>query len=124
MIATQTVEARPFNINISIDSMDPKIHNYSRGVENSLNDIVQGIRNISELRRAEGLDFPIIVKPVVHRLNFHRPPEMVDWIQKIGATASFQPVEIGTREVEDELWIGKQHMDDFLGPVIRHGNVS
>ena len=34
-IVTQTVEARPFNINISIDSMDPKIHNYSRGVENS-----------------------------------------------------------------------------------------
>jgi MoaA/NifB/PqqE/SkfB family radical SAM enzyme len=114
-IVAQTVEARPFNINISIDSTDPKIHNYSRGVENSLNDIVQGIRNVSELRRAEGLGFPIIIKPVVHRLNFRRLPGMVDWIQKIGATAlSFQPVEMGTQEVEDELWIGEQDMDDLL----------
>ena len=95
--------------------MDPAIHNYSRGVENSLTDIVQGIRNISEMRRSEGLDFPIIIKPVVHKLNFRRLPEMVDWIQEIGATAlSFQPVEMGTSEVEDELWIGEDEMDDLI----------
>jgi MoaA/NifB/PqqE/SkfB family radical SAM enzyme len=115
-IVTKTVKAKPFNINISIDSMDPAIHNYSRGVENSLTDIVQGIRNISEMRRSEGLDFPIIIKPVVHKLNFRRLPEMVDWIQEIGATAlSFQPVEMGTSEVEDELWIGEDEMDDLIG---------
>ncbi|WP_338822011.1 radical SAM protein [Bradyrhizobium septentrionale] len=114
-IVAQTVEARPFNINISIDSTDPTIHNYSRGVENSLSDIVQGIRNVAEQRRAEGLDFPIIIKPVVHKLNFRRLPEMVDWIQQIGATAlSFQPVEQGTQEVEDELWIGESELDDLI----------
>jgi radical SAM protein with 4Fe4S-binding SPASM domain len=40
---------------------------------------------------------------------------MVDWIQQIGATAlSFQPVEQGTQEVEDELWIGESEMDDLI----------
>jgi MoaA/NifB/PqqE/SkfB family radical SAM enzyme len=114
-IVAQTVQANPFNINISIDSMDPKIHDYSRGVENSLSDIVQGIRNISDVRRSEGLEFPIIIKPVVHKLNFRRLPEMVEWIQEIGATAlSFQPVEMGTSEVEDELWIEEDEMEDLI----------
>jgi MoaA/NifB/PqqE/SkfB family radical SAM enzyme len=114
-IVAQTVQANPFNINISIDSMDPKIHDYSRGVENSLSDIVQGIRNVSDMRRSEGLEFPIIIKPVVHKLNFRRLPEMVEWIQEIGATAlSFQPVEMGTSEVEDELWIGEDEMEDLI----------
>ena len=31
--------------------------------------------------KAEGMDFPIIIKPVVHKLNFRQLPEMVDWIQ-------------------------------------------
>src|SRR5947209_7048814 len=114
-IVAKTIKASPFNINISIDSMDPQIHNYSRCVENSLPDIVQGIRNLAEMRRAEGLDFPIIIKPVVHKLNFRRLPEMVDFIQQIGATAlSFQPVEMGTQEVEDELWIGENELDDLI----------
>jgi MoaA/NifB/PqqE/SkfB family radical SAM enzyme len=114
-IVAQTVQANPFNINISIDSKDAAVHNYSRGIENSLTDIVQGIRNVSEMRKAEGMDFPIIIKPVVHKLNFRQLPEMVDWIQEIGATAlSFQPVEMGTQEVEDELWIGESEMDDLI----------
>jgi MoaA/NifB/PqqE/SkfB family radical SAM enzyme len=114
-IVEKTVKARPFNINISIDSKDASIHNYSRGIDNSLTDIVAGIRNIAKMRRAEGQDFPIIIKPVVHKLNFRQLPEMVEWIQEIGATAlSFQPVELGTAEVEQELWIGEDEMDDLI----------
>jgi len=114
-IVEKTVKARPFNINISIDSKDAAVHNYSRGIDNSLDEVVAGIRNIAAMRRAEGQDFPIIIKPVVHRLNFRRLPEMVDWIQEIGATAlSFQPVEQGTAEVDEELWIGENEMDELM----------
>jgi MoaA/NifB/PqqE/SkfB family radical SAM enzyme len=114
-IVEKTVKARPFNINISIDSKDAAIHNYSRGIDNSLNDIVAGIRNIAAMRKVEGQDFPIIIKPVVHKLNFRRLPEMVEWIQDIGATAlSFQPVEQGTAEVDEELWIGESEMDELI----------
>jgi hypothetical protein len=75
-IVAQTVEARPFNIYISIDSTDPKIHNYSRGVANSLNDMCR----VSATSPNRAMDFPIIIKPVVHRLNFRRLPGMVDWL--------------------------------------------
>jgi len=39
-------------------------------------------------------------------LNFRYLPELVDWIQTIGATAiNFQPVDRWTPETRDELWI-------------------
>src|SRR5262249_10361795 len=68
-IVEQTVAAHPFNINISIDARDEKLHDYSRGVENSLRDIITGIGKVAKTRIQHGLTFPIIIKPVVHRLN-------------------------------------------------------
>lgn len=107
-----TLAARPFNINISIDSKDPEMHNYSRGIENSLSRLLQGLSKVIALRKAEGLSFPIIIKPVVHRLNFRHMPAMVEFIQEIGATAiNFQPVDRWTRETYDELWINSP--EDF-----------
>jgi MoaA/NifB/PqqE/SkfB family radical SAM enzyme len=105
-IVQATLAARPFNINISIDSMRPEIHNYSRGIDDSLSKLLQGLAKVVALRKKEHLSFPIIIKPVVHRLNFRYLPEMVDWIQEIGASAiNFQPVDRWTPETYNELWI-------------------
>ena len=105
-IVRRTVAARPFNINISIDSKRQEIHNYSRGIDGSLDRITEGLANITRIRREEGLDFPVIIKPVVHRLNFRYLPEMVDWIRTIGGSViNFQPVDRWTPETHNELWI-------------------
>jgi MoaA/NifB/PqqE/SkfB family radical SAM enzyme len=110
-----TVAAKPFNINISIDSHDAKIHDYSRGIDGSLDDIVAGIGNVTRARTRHGLDFPIIIKAVVHKLNFRQLPDMVDWVREIGATAiNFQPVEQHTEEAKDEFWIGPDDFDDMI----------
>ncbi len=114
-IAEQTVAAKPFNINISIDSRDAQLHNYSRGIDNSLDEILAGLANIDAEKKRLGIDFPIIVKPVVHKLNFRQLPDMVYWVREIGATAvNFQPVEPGTKEVDEELWIDEADMPDLL----------
>ena len=114
-IVEQTVAAKPFNINISIDARDAAIHNYSRGIDNSLNDIIAGIGNIARAKARHGIDFPIIIKPVVHRLNFRQLPDMVHWVREIGATAiNFQPVEQHTKEVNDELWIGPDDLGELI----------
>jgi len=60
-VVQRTVRARPFNINVSIDSSRPDIHNYSRGIDDSLNRITQGLANVARVRRDEGLTFPIII---------------------------------------------------------------
>ena len=80
-VADWTVAARPFNINISIDSHDAKVHDYSRGIEAHLNDIVAGIGNVARAKEKHGADFPIIIKAVVHKLNFRQIPDLVDWIR-------------------------------------------
>jgi len=114
-VVRTTLAARPFNINISIDSKRAELHNYSRGIEDSLGRLLSGLKKVTELRRAEGLEFPIIIKPVVHRLNFRYLPEMVEWIQEIGATAiNFQPVDRWTPETYNELWISEgEELDDL-----------
>lgn len=110
-----TVKAKPFNINISIDSRDADVHNYSRGIEGSLDDILVGIRSLIRAKAKHGADFPIIIKAVVHKLNFRLLPEMVNWVRDIGATAiNFQPVEQVTDEAKDEFWIGPEDLDDLI----------
>ena len=77
-VVERTVEAGPFNINISIDSHKAAVHNYSRGVDELPERYRDRHRQIAEgAGQGEGLDFPIIIKPVVHRLNFRQLPEMV-----------------------------------------------
>ena len=110
-----TVAAKPFNINVSINSHDAKIHDYSRGIDGSLSDIVTGIGNVARAKTRRGLDFPIIVKAVVHKLNFRQLPELVERVRDIGATAvNLQPVEQHTDEAKDEFWIGPDEFDDLI----------
>lgn len=114
-VVDRTVAAKPFNINISIDSHIAEIHNYARGIEGSLGDIVAGIGNIARARTRHGLDFPIIVKAVVHKLNFRQLPDMIDWVREVGGTAiNFQPVEQHTPEAKDEFWIGPDELDELI----------
>jgi radical SAM protein with 4Fe4S-binding SPASM domain len=111
-IVAETVAARPSNVNISVDSARANIHDYARGVEGSLEDIVAGLAALNAEKRAQGVDFPIIVKAVVHRLNFRDLPDLIDWASAHGAEAvNFQPVARETEEVAKELWI---EADDFV----------
>jgi len=105
-IVKQTVDARPFNINISVDSMRAEIHDNSRGIKGSLERVVAGIGKVAAARKEAGLNFPIVIKPVVHRLNFRYLTEMVPWITEIGGTViNFQPVDRWTPETYKDLWI-------------------
>ena len=64
---------------------------------------------------AQKQDFPVIIKPVVHKLNFRQLPDMVDWVKELGATAvNFQPVDRWTKETYDELWIGEDDMPELI----------
>ncbi len=113
-----TIAAKPFTINISIDSKRPEIHDYSRGIEGSLDRVVAGIGKLARARKEAGLSFSIVIKPVVHRLNFRYLPEMVSWIQEIGGTViNFQPVDRWTQETYNELWIDDAKDLEDLGKV-------
>jgi len=117
-IVEATVAAKPWTINISIDSKRSEIHDHSRGIEGSLDRVVTGIKKLVQARQAARQSFPVVIKPVVHRLNFRYLPEMVPWIQEIGATVlNFQPVDRWTPETHNELWITERQDLEDLGKV-------
>ena len=117
-IVERLVGAKPFNVNVSIDSHDPAVHDYSRGVEGSLAKLTEGLTRLLAARDAEGLSFPVMVKPVVHRLNFRDLPETVRWVERLGpAVVNMQPVDRWTPETYDELWIEAEEIPALEGVV-------
>lgn len=114
-IVRDTVAASPFNVNMSMDSHRADVHDYARGIDGSLERITKGLKLLLAEREKQGKDFPVIVKPVVHKLNFRHLPEMVEWVQELGATAiNFQPIDRWTKETYDELWIEEPDMPELI----------
>lgn len=114
------VAAQPFNLNISVDAPTAELHNYLRGVPGLFETLSQGIQYLGEEQLAQGVNFPIIIKPTVNSHNFPLLPQLVQWAQDIGATAvNFQPLDRLTPETYDELWIEADQQAE-LAKMIEH----
>ena len=104
--ASEIVAARPFNLNISLDSHRAEIHDYIRGREGLFEKALNGMKQLKEEQRQQNVTFPIIVKPTVMSLNFRTLPDIVDFAINAGASAvNFQPLGRWTTETWEELWI-------------------
>jgi MoaA/NifB/PqqE/SkfB family radical SAM enzyme len=102
------VAARPFNVNISLDSHLPAVHDHVRGMPGLLDRITRGIGLLRQEQQRQGVTFPIIVKPTIMSVNFRQLPQIVHWSLAAGATAlNFQPLGKWTPETEQELWINE-----------------
>lgn len=88
------VNAKPFNIDISVDSSTAAIHDKIRGFKGSFGKIEQGIAHLKAARKQQHY-FPIRIKTTVHRINFYDLPNLVDWVVKIGAdSVDLSPVRV------------------------------
>jgi MoaA/NifB/PqqE/SkfB family radical SAM enzyme len=103
------VAARPFNVNISLDSHIPAVHDHVRGMTGLFDRVARGISLLRAEQKRQGITFPIIIKPTIMSVNFRQLPEIVHWSLAAGATAiNFQPLGKWTPETEEELWINEQ----------------
>jgi MoaA/NifB/PqqE/SkfB family radical SAM enzyme len=103
------VAAHPFNVNISCDAPNAKVHDYFRGSPGLFDKLSEGITFLLEEQARQGIDFPIIIKPTISAINFRLLPDLVKWAEKIGATAiNFQPLYRWTAETYNELWIEEE----------------
>ena len=92
--AERTVLARPFNVNISCDAPNAEVHDYVRGSKGLFDKLSKGVKYLREYQETHGISFPIIMKPTVHKYSFRLLPEIVEWAQRLGATAvNFQPLD-------------------------------
>jgi len=108
-VAKKVVAATPMNIDISVDSATPEIHDAIRGSTHSLNNITQGIKLLRDERDRLNLKFPIRIKSTVHLENFRTLPDLVKWTTKVGATTiDFAPIRLSKEELKSsKLWIQK-----------------
>lgn len=118
--AAKVVAGNPFNVNISVDAADAKLHDHLRGYEGLFEKLSNGIRYLLEERERQGKTFPITIKPTVNAKNSRALPQLVEWAMSIGASCvSPQPVDRWTPETYDELWIEKADLPEFEAVVER-----
>ena len=118
--AEKLVLAKPFNINISVDSTDSETNDYVRGRKGLFDKVDAGIRMLREEQARHDIRFPIIIKPTITSQNLHALPDIVDWAEEIGATCvNFQPLERWTSETYDELWLETDRIAELQAMVDR-----
>jgi len=112
--AAKVVAANPFNVNISVDAADAKLHDHLRGYEGLFDKLSNGLRYLLDERERQGKKFPITIKPTVNVKNFRVLPQLVEWAMAMGASCvSPQPVDRWTPETYNELWIEEKDLPEF-----------
>lgn len=117
-MAKKLVLAKPMNVNISCESIDPKIHDYIRGWEGLHEKIMKAIQNLQELQKENNIHFPIIMKATINSLNYKQLPDQAEWVKKMGlAGITMQPIGPWTEKAEKELYIKGEEIK-FLKKII------
>lgn len=103
--AEELVEARLFNLCVSLDGARAQTHDRQRGVPGVFDKAVRAIGLMRDHARRADLPVPIIVKPTVSALNLAEMPALVSFAECLGCSVLFQPVsDWGTPETS-ALWI-------------------
>ncbi len=102
----RVVAARPFNIDVSVDSWEPSINDVTRGVRGATAQVERAVRSLSAERSRQQVGFPIRLKAVVTRSTFRTLVQTARWASEIGADSiDFSPVRPWSSETEQQLWI-------------------
>ena len=95
-----------FNINISIDSMNPDIHDSLRGVEGLLEKVKQNVQNLAQAIKSSGKNTRIIIRPLVCSENIDNVHEVIEFASSVGASGvNFQPMVKWSPESEKLMQI-------------------
>lgn len=94
----------PFNINVSLESVDPQINeSLRRPMHDGTRRILEGIENLSAEKERTGSRVSIIVKPTIMEQNYRRLPDMVRYFgQGSKVQLHFQPY-VGLKD--DPHWV-------------------
>jgi MoaA/NifB/PqqE/SkfB family radical SAM enzyme len=101
----------PFNINVSLESVDPKINESLRPAENGTKRTLEGIDNLLAEKERVGSRVSIIVKPTIMEQNYRGLPALV---RHFGTSSKiqihFQPY---AGDVNKPFWI--KDISEFRG---------
>lgn len=93
----------PFNINVSLESVDPAINEALRPFKNGTHRTLEGIENLLEEKERVGSRVSIIVKPTIMEQNYRKLPDLVRYFGRHSKVqVNFQPY-VG--HVGDRHWV-------------------
>lgn len=82
----------PFNINVSLESVDPQVNEHLRPMKGGTARTLQGIQNIMEEKHRIGSRVSVIVKPTIMEQNYRGFPNLIRHFGKnSGVLVNFQP---------------------------------
>jgi MoaA/NifB/PqqE/SkfB family radical SAM enzyme len=82
----------PFNINVSLESVDVKVNEALRPMDNGTKRTLEGIQNLVEEKKRVNSRVSIIVKPTIMEQNYRGLPDLVRHFGKEGPVqVHFQP---------------------------------
>jgi len=99
----------PFNINVSLESVDPKINESVRLKLNGTQRALEGIENVVEEKRRVGSRVSVVVKPTIMEQTYRTLPQLVRYFKRYPEVQiNFQPF---SGLLNDPFWI--RDVDDF-----------
>jgi MoaA/NifB/PqqE/SkfB family radical SAM enzyme len=104
----------PFNINVSLESVDPAVNESIRAVPRGTAKTLKGIETVVEEKRRRGARTTVIVKPTITELNYRQLPDLVRYFGKDG-TVSVNMQPLFPDKMGEPFWI--KDFDD-LGRVM------
>src|ERR1051325_1099077 len=82
----------PFNINVSLESVDPRINEYLRPIKDGTHRTLQGIENLLAEKERTGARVSVIVKPTIMEQNYRGLPDLVRFFGRNSKVqVNFQP---------------------------------
>ncbi|HEY3761909.1 MAG TPA: radical SAM protein, partial [Verrucomicrobiae bacterium] len=82
----------PFNVNVSLESVDPKINESLRPFKDGTKRTLEGIENLLEEKARTGARISVIVKPTIMEANYRALPDLVRHFGKHSKVqVNFQP---------------------------------
>jgi MoaA/NifB/PqqE/SkfB family radical SAM enzyme len=92
-VAKEVAKADTFNVNFSIDSIDPKIHDYLRGISGCFDKVVSAIEHLKEYKIKYKSDTRIIIKTTIMDCNVENIPQLIRWVKEKRLTGiNLQPI--------------------------------
>src|SRR3989344_8727101 len=109
IMAEKIIKSRLDSISFSLDGVDAKIHDKSRGVKGSYDKVIQALKNMIKLKKQLKSNIVIIVVCLISKNNLDQVLDLIDLLKKIGIdNISFIPFhDIGL------LAKGKETMSSF-----------
>ncbi len=111
------IDAGIKGIGVSLDSIQPQVHDRLRGLEGAWEKTIQGIKTA----RKHGLDFQ--VQTTITKENYDEIPKMIDFSHELGASGFYLFFLVCTGRGEKMTDITPEQYEEILSYIYKvHGN--